>query len=83
MARTRSTKTADGKVHSVDVPRSEWFALVKNAHVGYITWEDYQRNEAQLAVNSQAYARRPPFSATGRTSARGLDSSSVANVENG
>src|SRR5579859_3297848 len=54
--RTRSTKTADGKVHIVDVPRTEWFALVKNAHVGYITWEDYERNEAQLAVNSQAYA---------------------------
>ena len=54
--RTRSTKTAAGKVHSVDVPRSEWFALVKNAHVGYITWEDYERNAAQLALNSQAYA---------------------------
>lgn len=54
--RTRSTKTADGKVHIVDVPRSEWFALVKNAHVGYISWEDFERNEAQLAVNSQAYS---------------------------
>src|SRR5947209_10909893 len=54
--RTRSTKTADGKVHIADVPRSEWFALVKNAHVGYITWEEYERNEAQLAVNSQAFA---------------------------
>jgi hypothetical protein len=54
--RTRSTKTADGKVHIADVPRSEWFALVKQAHVGYITWEDYERNEAQLALNSQAYA---------------------------
>ncbi len=54
--RTRSTKTADGKVHIADVPRSEWFALVKDAHVGYITWEDYERNEAQLALNSQAYA---------------------------
>src|SRR5579864_6040582 len=52
MPRTRSTKTADGKVHIQDVPRSEWFALVKNAHVG----EDYERNEAQLALNSQAYA---------------------------
>ena len=38
------------------MPRSQWFALVKNAHVGYITWEDYERNEAQLALNSQAYA---------------------------
>ncbi len=54
--RTRSTKTADGKVHIADVPRSEWFALVKHAHVGYISWEDYERNEAQLVVNSQAYA---------------------------
>jgi recombinase-like zinc beta ribbon protein len=56
MARTRSTKTADRKVHIEDLPRSEWIALVKDAHVGYITWEDYERNEAQLAMNSQAYA---------------------------
>ncbi len=54
--RTRSTKTADGKVHIADQPRTEWIALVKQAHVGYITWEDYERNEAQLALNSQAYA---------------------------
>jgi DNA invertase Pin-like site-specific DNA recombinase len=54
--RTRTTKTADGKVHIVDLPRSEWDTLVKNAHVGYITWEEFERNEAQLAMNSQAYA---------------------------
>ena len=54
--RTRTTKTADGKFHIVDLPRSEWDTLVKNAHVGYITWEDYERNEVQLAMNSQAYA---------------------------
>ncbi len=54
--RTRVTRTADGKVHIEDLPRTEWFALVKDAHVGYITWEEYERNEAQLVVNSQAYA---------------------------
>ena len=32
--RTRSPKTADGKVHLADVPRSQWVALVKDAHVG-------------------------------------------------
>jgi hypothetical protein len=32
-ARARAL-TADGKVHSADVPRSEWVALVKDAHVG-------------------------------------------------
>jgi DNA invertase Pin-like site-specific DNA recombinase len=54
--RTRATRTADGKIHIQDVPRSEWIAFVPEAHVGYITFEDYERNEAQLAVNSQAYA---------------------------
>lgn len=54
--RTRSTKTGDGKVHIQDQPRSDWIALVRDAHVGYITWDDYERNEAQLALNSQAYA---------------------------
>lgn len=54
--RTRSTKTADGKVHIQDIPRAEWMVLVKDAHIGYIRWEDYERNEAQLAMNSQAYA---------------------------
>jgi DNA invertase Pin-like site-specific DNA recombinase len=54
--RTHVTRTADSKIHIEDVPRSEWIALVKDAHVGYITWEDYEKNEAQLAVNSQAYA---------------------------
>ena len=54
--RTRTTKTADGKVHITDVPRPEWEVLVKDAHVGYICWEDFERNEAQLAMNSQAYA---------------------------
>jgi DNA invertase Pin-like site-specific DNA recombinase len=54
--RTRTTKTADGKVHMKDLPRCEWDTLVQNAHGGYISWEDYERNEAQLVMNSQAYA---------------------------
>lgn len=54
--RTRTTKTADGKLHLQDVPHADWVALVRDAHVGYISWEDFERNEAQLALNSQAYA---------------------------
>ena len=49
--RTRSTKTADGKIHSADVPRSEWFALVKNAHVGYIRLRG--RREKRGATGSE------------------------------
>lgn len=54
--RTRTAKTADGKLHIQDVPRADWAVLVRDAHVGYISWEDFEKNEAQLALNSQAYA---------------------------
>jgi DNA invertase Pin-like site-specific DNA recombinase len=54
--RSRTTKTADGKLHIADVPRADWIVLVRDAHVGYISWEDFERNEAQLALNSQAYS---------------------------
>jgi hypothetical protein len=49
MARTRTTKTADGNVHILDLTRSEWDTLVKNAHVGYITWEDYERERVTIS----------------------------------
>jgi DNA invertase Pin-like site-specific DNA recombinase len=54
--RTHTSQTADGKVHIHEVPREEWPVLRYDAHVGYITWEQYERNQAQLAMNSQAYA---------------------------
>jgi DNA invertase Pin-like site-specific DNA recombinase len=54
--RTHTSQTADGKVHIHEVPREEWPVLRYDAHVGYITWEEYERNQAQLAMNSQAYA---------------------------
>ena len=54
--RTRTTKSANGRVHIQELPRSQWDTLVKNAHMGYITWEEFERNEAQLVMNSQAYA---------------------------
>lgn len=41
--RSRTTKTADGKLHIQDVPRADWVALVRDAHVGYSSWEDFER----------------------------------------
>ncbi|GHO64001.1 hypothetical protein KSC_028930 [Ktedonobacter sp. SOSP1-52] len=35
--RTRTTKTADGKLHIQDVPRADWKVLVRDAHIGYLT----------------------------------------------
>jgi DNA invertase Pin-like site-specific DNA recombinase len=54
--RTRTSKTADGKVHIHEVPRDEWPVVRYDAHDGYITWQEYERNQEQLAMNSQAYA---------------------------
>jgi hypothetical protein len=46
----------DGKVHIHEVPRDEWAVVRYDAHEGYITWEEYERNQEPLAMNSQAYA---------------------------
>lgn len=53
--RTRTTKTADGKIHIESLPREQWQVVVREAHVGYITWEEYEAHLAQLMANSQAY----------------------------
>lgn len=56
--RTRTTKTIDGKAHIATLPRDQWQVLIRDAHVGYIAWSDYERNLEQLAANSRAYT--PP-----------------------
>jgi DNA invertase Pin-like site-specific DNA recombinase len=32
-------------------PQNEWIALIKNAHAGYISWEEYEENLTRLAKN--------------------------------
>jgi hypothetical protein len=53
--RTRTTKTAYGKVHIERLPREQWQVIVREAHVAYISWEEYEAHLAQLMANSQAY----------------------------
>lgn len=54
--RTQTSKTADGKTHVTDLPREQWQVVIRDAHIGYINWEQYEQNLAQLAANSQAYS---------------------------
>src|SRR6266496_3067422 len=54
--RTRTSRTIDGKIHIEELPREQWQVVVRDAHVGYISWEEYEAHLAQLAANSQAYA---------------------------
>jgi len=53
--RTRTTRTVDGKTHIQLLPRDQWQVLIRDVHVSYITWDEYEAHLAQLAANSQAY----------------------------
>ena len=54
--RHRSRQRADGTGrYSRQVPQDEWLVLLRDAHPGYITWEDYEENLRRLRENSQAY----------------------------
>ena len=39
-----------------EAPRDEWSVLRYDSHVGSSTWQEYERNQEQLAMNSHAYA---------------------------
>jgi DNA invertase Pin-like site-specific DNA recombinase len=54
--RTRSGRTAELQPTQVKVPREDWQVLIPNAHVGYITWEEFERNQEMLHRNAGGFA---------------------------
>jgi hypothetical protein len=54
--RTRSWKGVDGKHHIKELPMGEWRFLKKDAHAGYITWDQFQTNQQRLVQNHQMVA---------------------------
>jgi DNA invertase Pin-like site-specific DNA recombinase len=53
--RTRTRTWPDGSHRTQHLPSEEWLALIPNAHVGYITWEEYEDNLRSLQKNAQAH----------------------------
>jgi DNA invertase Pin-like site-specific DNA recombinase len=53
--RQRSRKNVDGSTTYFQVPRDEWIVLIKDAHPGYITWEQYEENLRRIRQNAIAY----------------------------
>jgi hypothetical protein len=45
---------ADGRVIFKELPVEQWHTLIPDAHEGYISWEEYERNRRWLQRNSQA-----------------------------
>src|SRR2546425_8718253 len=55
LGRTRTPNQLDGSHHTQAVPQDQWQFLLRDAHVGYITWEEYEANLRQLQQNRPAY----------------------------
>ena len=62
--RTHTRKNAQGKARTKKLPAEQWPVLIRQAHVGYITWEQYEDNLRQLNQAAQANGadrrRSPP-----------------------
>src|SRR3989475_1648196 len=53
--RTQARKHPDGSLHIQTLPQEQWLFLIQEVHAGYISWEDYETNLAQLRANRQAH----------------------------
>ena len=52
--RHRWRKQPDGRTRRERVPREQWHALLRDAHPGYISWEEHERIEHQLHAGAKA-----------------------------
>lgn len=46
-------------------PRSEWTVLIPNHHPGYISWEQYERNQVTMAANVHMKSKAEPKAGRG------------------
>jgi len=56
----RARKTAGHKK-----PQSEWTVLIQGHHAGYISWEQYERNQTTIAANAHMKSRMDPKAGRG------------------
>jgi DNA invertase Pin-like site-specific DNA recombinase len=66
--RTRGGRTAQLRPVQLKVERENWPVLIPDAHVGYIPWEEFERNQATLKQNATGFG----FSARGSTPREGV-----------
>jgi excisionase family DNA binding protein len=62
------TKMEDGRARKTAghrKPRSEWTVLIRDHHPGYISWEQYERNQALIASNAHMKSRMEPKAGRG------------------
>ncbi len=53
--RTRTGRTAQLQTTVKKVAREDWSVLIPEAHVGYISWEEFERNQSTLHRNRTGF----------------------------
>jgi len=46
-------------------PRREWTVLIQDHHLGYISWQEYERNQAMMAANNHMQSGGEPKAGRG------------------
>ena len=46
-------------------PRSQWLVLIPNHHPGYLSWEEYERNQAMIVANTHMQSGAEPKAGRG------------------
>jgi DNA invertase Pin-like site-specific DNA recombinase len=46
-------------------PQSEWKVLIKEHHPGYLSWDEYERNQSMIAVNAHMHSGGEPKAGRG------------------
>ena len=64
-ARTRVVEGRARKTIGHSKPVENWTVLIRDHHPGYITWEQYERNQALLADNAHMKSRMEPKAGRG------------------
>jgi DNA invertase Pin-like site-specific DNA recombinase len=62
------TKVVDGRARKRSgyrKPRSEWMVLIRDHHPGYLSWEEYERNQAMIAANTHMQSGIEPKAGRG------------------
>lgn len=53
--RRRTSYDTQLRSHLLEVPREQWHTLIRDAHPGYITWDEFERNQETLRGNSVSF----------------------------
>ena len=53
--RTQTKMAPNGKMGYRLLPRDKWHSLIRDAHPGYITWDEYEENVSHLTDNANAF----------------------------